>query len=276
MRAGSSERDCGFDEQHAFVLPPAPTSKTQDEKILIGGFSGFVTAIPGEAPLEQMGEHVLLIEDDARIREIVERGLGRRGFSVVLAADGVSGLEIARSTAVDLVLLDLILPDTSGLRILHALRSIKPRLPVFALTALDDTRSKVHGLDAGVDDYVTKPFSIAELAARIHARLRWLDESVLSAGAVSLDLETHRVSVAGSEVPLSAREVSLLAAFLRHAGRPLTREQLLTLVWEIDFDPGSNVVDVYVAALRRKLGPDVIETVRGVGYRLRANEGARP
>jgi DNA-binding response OmpR family regulator len=220
-----------------------------------------------------MGEDVLLIEDDARIREIVERGLGPRGFNVHSAADGFGGLAIARSSAVDLVLLDLILPDTNGLQVLHALRSIKPRLPVFALTALDDTRSKVHGLDAGVDDYVTKPFAIAELAARIHARLRRPDESVLAAGGVSLDLTTHRVSLAGRDVSLAAREVSLLAAFLRRPGQALTREQLLSLVWEIDFDPGSNVVDVYVAALRRKLGANLIETVRGVGYRMRAHEG---
>jgi two-component system copper resistance phosphate regulon response regulator CusR len=223
-----------------------------------------------------MGADLLLIEDDVRIREIVERGLGGRGFAVHSAPDGVSGLAIARLRAVDLVLLDLILPDTTGLQVLQALRSVNPRLPVFALTALDDTRSKVHGLDAGVDDYVTKPFSIAELAARIHARLRWLDESVLSAGSVSLDLATHRASVAGREIPLAAREVSLLAAFLRQAGRALTREQLLRLVWEIDFDPGSNVVDVYVAALRRKLGANLIETVRGVGYRLRVHDGAAP
>jgi DNA-binding response OmpR family regulator len=128
--------------------------------------------------------------------------------------------------------------------------------------------SKLHGLDAGVDDYVTKPFSIEELAARLRARLRWRDESALTAGPLTLDLATHRASLAGREILLAAREVSLLAVFLRHPGRTLTRQELLQLVWEIDFDPGSNVVDVYVAALRRKLGSDVIETVRGVGYRL--------
>src|SRR4051812_15967200 len=112
-----------------------------------------------------MGESVLLIEDDARIRQIVERGLGARGFSVLSAADGISGLALARARVIDLVLLDLVLPDTHGLRVLAALRALNPRLPVVALTALDDTRAKVHGLEAGVDDYITKPFSIEELAA---------------------------------------------------------------------------------------------------------------
>ena len=215
-----------------------------------------------------MQERVLLIEDDARIRDIVKRGLGARGFRVLSAPDGISGVAIASKRTVDLVLLDLVLPDTDGLRVLEAIRAAKPRLPVVALTALDDMSSKLNGLDSGVDDYVTKPFSIEELAARVRARLRWRDETVLTAGPLTLDLATHRASLGGREVLLAAREVSLLAVFLRTPGRTLTREALLELVWEIDFDPGSNVVDVYVAALRRKLGPDVIETVRGVGYRL--------
>jgi DNA-binding response OmpR family regulator len=218
-----------------------------------------------------MSECVLLIEDDARIREIVERGLRMRGFVALSAGDGVSGLRLVCKHAVDLVLLDLVLPDHHGLAVLKAIRTAKPRLPVIALTALDDVRHRVHGLDAGVDDYVTKPFSIDELAARIRARLRVEDEhaTVLSAGTLTLDLANHRVSLDGRAIPLAAREVSLLATFLRHPDQVLSREELLRLVWEIDFDPGSNVVDVYVSALRRKLGSRVIETVRGVGYRLR-------
>lgn len=214
---------------------------------------------------------VLLIEDDPRIRRIVERGLGSRGFSVSSAGDGAAGIDALRSEKVDLVLLDLLLPDLDGLMLLRAIRAARPQLPVIALTALDDMRSKVDGLDYGADDYVTKPFSIAELAARVRARLRGSQRSdtCLQAGGLTLDLSTHRASLDGRSVALSAREVSLLATFVRHPGRVLSRAELLRLVWEIDFDPGTNVVDVYVGALRRKLGVDVIETVRGRGYRLR-------
>jgi two-component system copper resistance phosphate regulon response regulator CusR len=218
-----------------------------------------------------MSECVLLIEDDARIREIVEQGLRTRGFAVLSAGDGATGLRLACTRPVDLVLLDLVLPDHHGLAVLKTMRARKPHLPVIALTALDDVRHRVHGLDAGVDDYVTKPFSIDELAARIRARLRVQEDraTVLSVGALTLDLASQRATLDGRTVPLAAREVTLLATFLRNPGRALSREELLRLVWEIDFDPGSNVVDVYVSALRRKLGARVIETVRGVGYRLR-------
>jgi DNA-binding response OmpR family regulator len=214
--------------------------------------------------------HVLLIEDDPRIREIVERGLGVRGFVVSSAPDGEAGIDLARKLDVDLVLLDLVLPGRDGLEVLEEIRQAKPRVPVIAVTALDSTGSKVGGLDAGADDYVTKPFSVDELAARIRARLRWSegDGGVLKAGPLTLDLATHRAVLDGREVALSARELELLAAFMRHPGQVLSRGQLLTLVWGLDFDPGSNVVEVYVAALRRKLGHDLVETVRGSGYRF--------
>ncbi|MGH9041102.1 MAG: response regulator transcription factor [Acidimicrobiia bacterium] len=214
--------------------------------------------------------HVLLIEDDARIREVVERGLGSRGFVVTSAPDGIDGLDLARKLEVDVVLLDLMLPGMSGLEVLEEIRQAKPRLPVVALTALDDTRSKVAGLDAGADDYLTKPFSLDELAARIRARLRSTeaDAGALKAGPLTVDPVAHRAVLAGREVPLSARELALLAAFVRHHGQVLSRSQLLSLVWDLDFDPGSNVVEVYVAALRRKLGPEWIGTVRGLGYRF--------
>jgi DNA-binding response OmpR family regulator len=217
---------------------------------------------------------VLLIEDDARIRDIVERGLGARGFVVSSAPDGESGTDLARKLDVDLILLDLILPGASGLEVLEEIRDAKPRLPVIALTALDDTGSKVGGLEAGADDYVTKPFSVEELAARIRARLRWTDEEggVLKSGPLTLDLAAHRAVLDGREVPLSARELELLAAFMRHPGQVLSRGQLLRLVWNLEFDPGSNVVEVYVGALRRKLGTELIETVRGTGYRFRVPE----
>jgi DNA-binding response OmpR family regulator len=217
-----------------------------------------------------MVPHVLLIEDDPRIREIVERGLGARGFVVSSAPDGEAGIDLARKLDVDLVLLDLLLPGRDGLEVLEDIRQAKPRVPVIAVTALDSTGSKVGGLDAGADDYVTKPFSVDELAARIRARLRWTegDDGVLKAGPLTLDLAAHRAVLDGREVPLSARELEVLAAFMRHSGQVLSRGQLLTLVWDLDFDPGSNVVEVYVAALRRKLGHGFVETVRGSGYRF--------
>jgi DNA-binding response OmpR family regulator len=219
--------------------------------------------------------HLLLIEDDPRIREIVERGLGARGFVVTSAADGPSGVELARKLEVDLLLLDLVLPGRSGLEVLQDVRAAKPRLPVIALTALADTRSRVGGLDAGADDYITKPFAVEELAARVRARLRWQDEDsagVLKSGPLTVDLMTHRAVLDGREVPLSARELTLLATFVRHAGQVLSRDQLLDRVWGITFETGSNVVDVYVGALRRKLGGGWIETVRGLGYRFAVHD----
>jgi two-component system, OmpR family, copper resistance phosphate regulon response regulator CusR len=215
--------------------------------------------------------HVLLIEDDARIREIVERGLGSRGFVVTSAEDGPVGLDLAQKLEVDVVLLDLMLPGLSGLEVLEGIRLAKPRLPVVALTALDDTRSKVAGLDAGADDYLTKPFELEELAARVRARLRSREEAgALKAGPLTVDPVAHRAVLNGREVPLSARELALLAAFIRHNGQVLTRSQLLDMVWDLNFDPGSNVVEVYVAALRRKIGAGWIDTVRGMGYRFSA------
>jgi DNA-binding response OmpR family regulator len=213
--------------------------------------------------------HVLLIEDDARIREIVERGLGSRGFVVTSAEDGKAGLDLARKLEVDVVLLDLMLPGLSGLEVLEGIRLAKPRLPVVALTALDDTRSKVAGLDAGADDYITKPFSLEELTARVRARLRSQEDAgALKAGPLTVDPVAHRAVLDGREVPLSARELALLAAFVRHNGQVLSRSQLLDMVWDLNFDPGSNVVEVYVAALRRKIGAGWIDTVRGMGYRF--------
>jgi DNA-binding response OmpR family regulator len=223
-----------------------------------------------------MDQQLLLIEDDERIRQIVERGLGARGFAVTSAPRAEVAIQALRGRRFELVLLDLGLPDADGFALLRTIRTARPRLPVIVLTARDDMRSKLEGLNGGADDYVTKPFSIAELAARIHTRLRWCEQDgpLLEAGPLTLDLATHRATVAGRSVVVSTREAALLATFLRRPGELLARDELLRLVWEIDFDPGSNVVDVYVAALRRKLGPDVIETVRGRGYRLRPRAAA--
>jgi DNA-binding response OmpR family regulator len=214
--------------------------------------------------------HILLVEDDPRIREIVERGLTPRGFTITSAEDGIKGAELATKLEVDLLLLDLRLPGLSGLEVLQEVRMVKPELPIIALTASDDVESKVGGLEAGADDYITKPFVIEELAARIRARLRrhQQDRTALQAGGLTVDLASHRAFLDDKEISLSARELELLVAFLQHGGQVLSRAQLLKIVWEVDFDPGSNVVDVHVAALRRKLGAKVIETVRGFGYRF--------
>jgi DNA-binding response OmpR family regulator len=214
--------------------------------------------------------HILLVEDDPRIREIVERGLSPRGFVVSTASDGNAGIELATKLEIDLLLLDLGLPGKGGLEVLQEVRVAKPDLPVLILTALDDVTSKVGGLEAGADDYITKPFSIEELAARVRARLRWSSEEelALKAGSLTLDVAAHRAFIEGREIHLSARELELLAAFMRHKGQVLSRPQLLKMVWEIDFDPGSNVVDVHVAALRRKIGAELVETIRGLGYRF--------
>ncbi|HEX2053049.1 MAG TPA: response regulator transcription factor [Actinomycetota bacterium] len=223
-----------------------------------------------------MATRVLLIEDDARIQEIVERGLSPRGFVVTSASDGLTGLELATKLQSDVVLLDLMLPDKPGLEVLQEIRAVKPRLPVIALTALDDTGSKVGGLEAGADDYVTKPFAIEELAARIRARLRNADDkaNTVRSGDVTVDLVAHRAFVKGAEVQLSARELALLGTLAQHPNQVLSREQLLRIVWGLDFDPGSNVVDVHVAALRRKIGATRIDTVRGTGYRFVPGTGA--
>jgi two-component system, OmpR family, copper resistance phosphate regulon response regulator CusR len=214
---------------------------------------------------------VLLIAQDASSRESIRSGLTARGFAVTAVADGASGIKALRDQGVDLVLLDLMLPDVDGFDLLAAMRAARPRLPVIAVSALDDERSKLDGFARGADDYVVNPFSVAELAARVAARLRWREQggTRLEAGPLSLDLALNRAALGERSVLLSQREGSLLAAFLRHAGEVLGRDQLLRLVWEMEFDPGSNLVEVYVAALRRKLGPKVIETVRGRGYRLR-------
>jgi two-component system, OmpR family, copper resistance phosphate regulon response regulator CusR len=232
---------------------------------LADGSAGWDAGTPVPPAMTQL----LLIEDDDRIRRIVETGLRRRGFAVSCAADGAAGVRALRMAGVELVLLDLVLPDVDGFALLTAIRAARPRLPVIAVTALDDVRSKVNGFDGGADDYVTKPFSLDELAARVRANLRRREDgTLLESGPLRLDLATNRASLGEQSVPLSAREASLLAVLLRRGGEVLSRAELLRLVWEIDFDPGSNVVDVYVAALRRKLGATVIETVRNRGYRL--------
>ncbi|HEY9306861.1 MAG TPA: response regulator transcription factor [Microbacterium sp.] len=213
---------------------------------------------------------ILIVEDEPRIAAFVSRGLEAAGYETLVVEDGPEGLEAALRGDADLVLLDVGLPTMDGFEVLRELRARGSAVPVIMLTARSSTRDTVTGLDAGANDYVPKPFTFEELLARVRSRLR---ESVpqpgvsISHGDVVLDILARRATVAGREIDLSAREFSLAEQFLRNPGRVLSREQLLSRVWGLDFDPGSNVVDVYVRYLRGKLGPDHIVTVRGAGYR---------
>jgi two-component system, OmpR family, copper resistance phosphate regulon response regulator CusR len=215
---------------------------------------------------------ILIAEDEDRIASFVEKGLRANGFVTTVAGDGDSALELARSRAFDLVVLDLGLPGRDGFSVLRLLREEQVRTPVIILTARDTVGDTVAGLEGGADDYMTKPFRFEELLARVRLRLRAGEKtpevSVLVTDGVSLDLRTRRAKVDGQTIDLTAREFLLLELFLRHPGQVLSREQILSHVWGYDFDPGSNIVDVYVRALRKKLGADCIATVRGMGYRL--------
>ncbi len=214
---------------------------------------------------------ILIVEDEERIASFVARGLRAAGYATHVEARGEGVAELAVGGEFGLVILDVGLPDVDGFTVLNRLRAAGCTLPVIMLTARTAVRDRVAGLEGGADDYLTKPFSFEELLARVRLRLRGAgrEEPVtLRQGDLSLDLLTRRARVGEREIDLSAREFALAEVFLRHAGQVLSREQLLSSVWGYDFDPGSNVVDVYVRYLRRKLGADRIETVRGMGYRL--------
>ena len=216
---------------------------------------------------------ILIIEDEARITSFLEKGLRSNGFTTSVASTGGDGLALARTGEFDLVILDIGLPDTDGFMVLEELRSRDRALPVIILTARDDVTDTVQGLEGGADDYVTKPFRFEELLARIKARLREdrrPESTVLEAGEAKLNLKTRRVMRGDKAIELSAREFALAELFFRHPGQVLSREQLLSSVWGYDYDPGSNIVDVYVGYLRKKIGDDLIKTVRGMGYRLEA------
>ena len=213
---------------------------------------------------------ILIVEDEPRIAAFVSRGLESAGYETEIADDGGEGLARAQSIDVDLVLLDVGLPTMDGFEVLRELRARGSSVPVIMLTARSGARDTVEGLDSGANDYVPKPFTFEELLARIRSRLRETPQpsSVsVSQGDVVLDILARRATVDGREVDLSAREFALAEQFLRNPGRVLSREVLLSRVWGLDFDPGSNVVDVYVRYLRGKLGADHIITVRGAGYR---------
>lgn len=219
---------------------------------------------------------ILIAEDEERIVSFLEKGLKANGYTTIAVGSGTDAIALARDESFDLLILDLGLPGVDGHEVLREVRGRGERLPIIVLTArsgLDDT---VGVLDGGADDHVAKPFRFEELLARVRLRLR--DDrpsddasgpSTLVVGPLALDLRSRQVSVDGSEIELTAREFALMETFMRNPGRVLSRMELLSSAWGYDFDPNSNVVDVYVRYLRNKVGADAIETVRGAGYRLR-------
>lgn len=222
-----------------------------------------------------MADKILLVEDEEKLARMVELELRYEGYEVTKAFDGRNGLELAQSGQFDLVLLDIMLPHLSGMEVLRRLRREGNAIPVIMLTARDNVVDKVSGLDSGADDYVTKPFAIEELLARIRAALRKrpaarTEENALTAGPVSMDVERHEVMVNGTVVELTKREFDLLRHLLENKGRVLSREALLDQVWGFDFVGETNSVDVYIRFLRSKIDEafqiKLIHTVRGVGY----------
>jgi DNA-binding response OmpR family regulator len=221
------------------------------------------------------GARVLVVEDEPGIVDFVRRGLQSEGFLVESARDGIEGERLALSDSFDAIVLDMMLPGRSGLEVLACVRRAKPSLPVIVLSARGEIQDRVAGLDAGAVDYLVKPFSMAELVARLRAQLRVFAQAsttTLSGEGIEANLLTRKASRAGRAVTLSSTEFELLVYLLRHQGRVLSREQILSSVWGYQHDPQTNVVDVYIGYLRRKLGdtddPAPIWTVRGVGYRL--------
>lgn len=221
---------------------------------------------------------ILIGEDEPRIASFLAKGLRAKGYTITIATNGVEVVSMALNNPFDLLLLDLGLPKKDGLTALEELRGQGVALPIIILTARDDLQDKLAGLEGGADDYMTKPFRFEELLARIRLRMRnpqltinIRNEEILTAENLTLNLLTRQVTFKNKLVDLSEREFTLLETFIRHKGQVMSREQLLNYVWEYDYDPGSNIVDVYVGYLRKKLENDLIATVRGIGYQLTDN-----
>lgn len=217
---------------------------------------------------------ILIAEDEPRIVTFLERGLKANGFTTTVARTGEEALRMASSKDFDLLILDLGLPSKNGWDVLEDLRGRGERLPIIILTARDGIHDTVAALEGGANDYVTKPFRFEELLARVRLRLRdnqlaSPEETVLQFGQMLLDVRSRQLKVSGRSVELSAREFALMETLMRHPGQVMSREQLLNHVWGYDYDPGSNIVDVYVGYIRRKTNEALIETVRGMGYRLK-------
>ena len=217
-----------------------------------------------------------MVEDEPRMAGLLKRALQEEGHAVDVAADGPEGLWLATENTYGAIVLDVMLPGLDGIGVCRRLREAGSWVPVLLLTARDGVGDRVRGLDAGADDYLVKPFSLLELAARLRALARRDDRSrpvILAEGDLRLDPAAKRAWRAGTELYLSPKEFALLEFFLRHPGRVLTRSQIIEAVWDFAYDGGSNVVDQYVNYLRRKIGWQEIETVRGMGYRLRQAGG---
>jgi two-component system OmpR family response regulator len=223
-----------------------------------------------------MTVRILVVEDDPKIASFVAGGLRQHGFAVDPAADGDEALALAATTAFDAAVVDVMLPHLDGLSLVRRLRAAHNALPVLFLSARSSVDDRIGGLQAGGDDYLTKPFAFSELLARVQALIRRSsrtpEATLLTAGDVSLDLVTREVRVGSEPVELQPKEFTLLAFLLRHVGRPVTKTMILEHVWDYSFDPQTNVVDVLVHRLRGKVDPDHrrIETIRGVGYVLKA------
>lgn len=220
---------------------------------------------------------ILLVEDDERVASFIKRGLSEEHYTVDTAEDGEKGLFLAQTSEFDLVILDIMLPKKSGLDVLKELRAQKIMVPILLLTAKDKPADKVAGLDAGADDYLVKPFNFDELLARARALLRrpqGMTPALMRLADLELDTQTHRAKRAGTELILTSREYALLEYLMRHVGKVVTRSMLAEHVWEHDFDTFSNVIDVHVARLRRKIDddftPKLLKTIRGSGYMLEA------
>jgi two-component system OmpR family response regulator len=223
-----------------------------------------------------MDVRILVVEDDSKIASFVAGGLRQHGYAVDTAPDGDEALTLVATTPYDAAVVDVMLPRLDGLSLVRRLRAGENALPVLFLSARSSVDDRISGLQAGGDDYLTKPFAFSELLARVQALIRRASRSpeatLLAAGDLELDLATREVRAGGEPVELQPKEFTLLAFLLRHAGRPVTKTMILEHVWDYSFDPQTNVVDVLVHRLRAKIDPDHrrIETIRGVGYVLKA------